>query len=177
MKGIYPKRVDPLKIIFCSVTFHDVLCFGLWVTRYLDRGTYTMLSRILHLDPFRPQTSSQPFLLCHQIKTHEKSSWWVYFTLSRVLGMICVNKNVHLVMQHPSLGSMTEGATETSEILIPIPKPGQELSIYTCLSPFKRAEFMHPKREGRIVINSRTYFINSPNLGRNYLWTKPASNK
>ena len=80
-------------------------------------------------------------------------------------------------MQHPSLGSMTEGATETSEILIPIPKPGQELSIYTCLSPFKKAELMHPKREGLIVINSRTHFIDSLILGKNYLWTKPESNK
>ena len=59
--------------------------------------------------------------------------------------MICVNKNVHLVMQHPLLGSMTEGPTETSEILIPMSRPGQEPSIYICLSPVKTADFMHPK--------------------------------
>ena len=48
-------------------------------------------------------------------------------------------------MQHRSLGSMTEGPTDTSEILIPMPKPWQEPSIYICLSPFKTADFMHPK--------------------------------
>ena len=51
------------------------------------------------------------------------------FNLSAALGMICVNENVHLVMQHPSLGSMTEGPTNTSETLIPMPRPGQEPSI------------------------------------------------
>ena len=44
--------------------------------------------------------------------------------------MICVNKNVHLGRQNPSLGSMTEGPTDKPEILIPMPKPGQEPSIY-----------------------------------------------
>ena len=59
--------------------------------------------------------------------------------------MICVNKNVHLVMQHPSLGSMTEGSTHKPAILIPMPKLGQEPSIYICLSPAKMVDFMHPK--------------------------------
>ena len=59
--------------------------------------------------------------------------------------MIFVNKNVHLVMEHPSLGSITEGATDASEILIPMPRPGQEPSIYICLSPVKMVDFMHPK--------------------------------
>ena len=40
---------------------------------------------------------------------------------------------------------MTEGSTDTSEILIPIPKLGQEQSIYYCLSPVKMVDFMHPK--------------------------------
>ena len=47
-------------------------CFGLWVTRYLDRGAYIMLPDKLHLDPFRLQTSPQLFLLCHQMKKIEK---------------------------------------------------------------------------------------------------------
>ena len=86
-------------------------------------------------------------------------------------------------MQHPSLGSMTEGPTDTSEILIPIPKPGQEPSIYICHSPFKTADFMHPKWEGCVVVNSLIFVVASKNilyclnLGKNYRWTKPASNK
>ena len=48
-------------------------------------------------------------------------------------------------MQHSSLGSMTEGLTDTSEILIPMPRPGQEPSVYVCLSPVKTADFVHPK--------------------------------
>ena len=67
------------------------------------------------------------------------------FNFSPALGIICVNKNVHLVMQHPSLGPMTEGSTGTSEILISMPRPGQEPSIYICLSPVTTAGFMHPK--------------------------------
>ena len=67
------------------------------------------------------------------------------FNLSPALGMICVNKNVHLVMQHSSLGSMTEGSTDTSEILMPIPKFEQELSIYIFLSPARMVDFKHPK--------------------------------
>ena len=38
------------------------------------------LSRKLHLDPFCPQTSPQLFLLCHQMKTDENISWWVFST-------------------------------------------------------------------------------------------------
>ena len=48
-------------------------------------------------------------------------------------------------MQHPSLGSIIEGPTDTSEILTLMPRPGQELFIYTCLNPVKTADFMHPK--------------------------------
>ena len=59
--------------------------------------------------------------------------------------MICVNKNVHLIMQHPLLGSMAEGPFDASEILMPIPKFEQELSIYIFLSPAKMVDFMHPK--------------------------------
>ena len=148
----------------------------------MDRGTYTMLSHKLHLDPFCSQTSPQLFLLCHQMKTHEKISWWVFSTcLQR--WELCVNKNVHLVMQHPSLGSMTKRSTDTPEILILMPKPGQEPSIYIYLSPFKIADFMHPKCEGCIVINSPIFVVVSKNilcclnLGKNYLWTKSSSNK
>ena len=67
------------------------------------------------------------------------------FQLVPALGMICVNENVHLVMQHPLLGSMPEGSTDTSEILIPMPKPWQEPSIYICLSPVETADSMHPQ--------------------------------
>ena len=67
------------------------------------------------------------------------------FKLSSALGMIFVIKNVHLIMQHPSLGSMTEGPTDTSEILIPMTRSGQEPSMYIRLSPVKTADFMHPK--------------------------------
>ena len=48
-------------------------------------------------------------------------------------------------MQHPLLGSVTEVPTDKPEILIPMPRLGQEPSIYICLSPVKTAEFMHPK--------------------------------
>ena len=98
-------------------------------------------------------------------------------------GMICVNKNVHLVMQNPLLGSMTAGQTNTSETLILMPRRGQEPSIYICLSPFKTADFMHPKWKRCIVINSLIFMVACKNtlyclnLGKNYLWTKPASIK
>ena len=59
--------------------------------------------------------------------------------------MIGVNKNAHLAMQHPLLWSVTEVPTDKPEILIPMPRLGQEPSIYICLSPVKTAEFMHPK--------------------------------
>ena len=59
--------------------------------------------------------------------------------------MICVNKNVHLVMQHTLLGSMAEGSTDTLDILIPMPKLGKEPFIYICLSPVETADFMYPK--------------------------------
>ena len=48
-------------------------------------------------------------------------------------------------MQHLSLGLMTEGPIDKSEILMPIPKFEQELSIYILLSPAKMVDFMHPK--------------------------------
>ena len=105
------------------------------------------------------------------------------FSLSPTLGIICVNRNVHLVMQHPSLGSMTKGPTDRSETLIPMLKPGQKPSIYICLSPVKTADFMHPKWEGCIVINSLIFVVVSKNilyclnLGKNYLSAKPTSNK
>ena len=97
-----------------------------------------MLSRKLHLDPFHLQTSLQLFLLCHQMKTHEKILG--LFNLSPALGVKCVNENVNLVIQHPSLGSITERPTDTSEILKPMHKPGQEPSIYICLSSVKTAD-------------------------------------
>ena len=59
---------------------------------------------------------------------------------------------------------MTEGPIDTFEILMPIPKFGQELSIYIFLSPTRMADFMHPKREGCIVINSLIFVIVSRNI-------------
>ena len=99
------------------------------------------------------------------------------FNLSPTLGMICVSKNVHLIMQHPSLGSVTEGPTDTSEILITMPRPEQELSIYIFLSIANTVDFMHSKWEGCIVINSLIFVVVSRNilyclnLGKNYPWT------
>ena len=97
------------------------------------------------------------------------------FNLPPALGMICVYKNVRLVMQHPLLGSLTEGPTDTSKVLVPMPRPGQEPSIYICLCPVKAADFMHPKWEGCIVINSLIFVVICRNifyclnLGKNYL--------
>ena len=64
-----------------------------------------------------------------------------------------------------------------------MPRPGQEPSIYICLNPVKTVDFMHPKLEERIVINSLIFVVvcknilNGLNLGENYLWTKSALNK
>ena len=86
-------------------------------------------------------------------------------------------------MQHTLLGSMTKRTTNKPEILIPIPRPGQEPSIYICLSPAKTADFMHPKWERCITINSLIFVVVCRNilyclnLGKNYLWTKPTLNK
>ena len=86
-------------------------------------------------------------------------------------------------MQHTLLGSMTKRTTNKPEILIPIPRPGQEPSIYICLSPAKAADFMHPKWERCITINSLIFVVVCRNilyclnLGKNYLWTKPTLNK
>ena len=101
----YPKRGlhcgDRFRIIFKYISFCKIpwsltldvphtktLYFGLWVTRYLDRGTYTILSSKLHLDPFCRQTSRNIFFcvikwkhmkrfLGHQMKTHEKISTYL----------------------------------------------------------------------------------------------------
>ena len=140
-----------------------------------SRYLHSVVSK-LHLDLFHLQTSPQLFLLYHQMKTHEKIFWWVFFKLSPALGMICVNKNMHLAMQHPSSGAMTAGPTDRSEILIPMPMPGQEPSMYICLSPAKIADFMHPKWERCIVINSLIFVVVCKNI-LYCLNLEPASNK
>ena len=66
-----------------DVLHTKALCFGLWSARYLDRDTYTTLSRKMHLDLFHLQTSPQIFLLYHQMKTHKKISWWVFSACRR----------------------------------------------------------------------------------------------
>ena len=48
-------------------------------------------------------------------------------------------------MQHPSLGSTTAGPSDKPDILIPMPRPGPEPSIYICLSPVKTADFKRHK--------------------------------
>ena len=93
-----------------------------------------------------------------------KDSLVGFFILSLALGMTCVNKNVYLIMQHPSLGSMTEGPIDTSEILMPMPKFEQGLSIHIFLSSAKMVDSMHPKVEGCIVVNSLIFAVVSRNI-------------
>ena len=81
IKGFQKKKRSPRCKLACGgetfspltldVPHTKILCFGLWVTRYLDRGICTMLFRKLHLEPFHLQTSPQLFVLCHQMKTNE----------------------------------------------------------------------------------------------------------
>ena len=68
-----------------------------------------------------------------------------FFNLLPALGMICVYKNMHITTQHPSLGSMNEGPIDTSEVLIPILKFEQELSIHICFNLVKIDDLTHPK--------------------------------
>ena len=139
-----------------------------------------LVNCILTIFTFTPLCN---FLFCVIKWKHMKRFFGGPFQLAPALGMICVNKNVHLVMQHLSLGSSTEGPTDTSKILIPMSRLWQEPPIYICLSPVKEASFMHPKWEGCIVINSLIFVVVCRNilycinLGKNYLWTKPAPNK
>ena len=78
---------------------------------------------------------------------------------------------------------MTEWSTDTSEILMLMPKSGQESSMYIRLSPVKTTDFMHSKWERCIVINLLIFVVVGRNnlyclyLCKNYLWTKPASKK
>ena len=67
-------------------------------------------------------------------------------------------------MQNLSLGSMTEGPINTSKILMLIPKFGQELSIYICLSRVKIDDLTHPKREGCVLINLLIFVVVSRNI-------------
>ena len=112
-----------------------------------------------------------------------KDSLVFFFKLSPILGMICCSKKVQFTRQHPSLGSIMAGFIDIFEILIPMPKFGQELSIYICLSLVKMVDSMNPKWEGCIVINSLIFVVVSRNilyclnLGKNFPWTKPRSNK
>ena len=52
---------------------------------------------------------------------------------------------MHITTQHPLLGSVIAGPINTPEILMPIPRFGQEMSIYIFLIPAKTVDFMHPK--------------------------------
>ena len=69
----------------------------------------------------------------------------VVFQIVPNLLMICCSKKVHFIRKHTSLGSIIGEFIDPFEILIPIPKFGQKLSIYICLSPVKMVDFMDPK--------------------------------
>ena len=114
----------------------------------------TVLSCKLHLGPFHLQTSPQLFLLRHQ-----KDSLVFFFKLSPALGMICCRKEVHLTRQHPSLGSIIAELIDAFEVLISMPKFGQELPVYIFLSLVKTIDFMHPNWEGFIIIHSFLWFL------------------
>ena len=96
--------------LLLDVPHTRTLCLGLWAAHFLGQDTDTMLSCKLRLGPFHLHTSPQLSV------SSNENTWKDFlvglFNFSPALEMICVNKNVHLVMQHPSLGSMTEGSTE-----------------------------------------------------------------
>ena len=151
-----------LQTLTLDVPHTRTLCFGLWAAHFLSQGTQCFLVNcILTLFAFKLHHN---FLLCANKWKDITGSLVGFFNLSRALGMICFNKNVYPVTQHPSLGSMTEGPIDTPEILMPIPKFRQELSIYVFLSPAKMVDFMHPKREGSIVINSLIFVLVRRNI-------------
>ena len=69
-----------------GLAIKDILCYPKRVRHhFLGWGSYTMLSRKLRLGPFHLQTSPQLLLLCHQMKTHEKITWWVSSTCPQPL--------------------------------------------------------------------------------------------
>ena len=115
-----------------------------------------LINYTLNLFTLKPHPN---FFFCAIKRNTWKDSLVGLFNLSPALGMICVNKNVHLLMQHPSLRSIIEGPTDTSEILILMPRPGQELFIYICLNPVKTADFMHPKWEGNFGCIKSSNFV------------------
>ena len=88
----------------------------------------------------------------------------VFFSLSPILGMMCCRKKEHLTRQHPSLEPITAEFIDTFEILIQMPKFGQELSICICLSPVKIVDFIHQKWERCIVINLLIFVVVSQNI-------------
>ena len=77
-----------------------------------------------------------------------------FLSLPPKLGIICVNKNVHIATQHPLLESMIAELTCTSEISESIPRFGQELSICICFNRVKIDDLTHPDREGCSITNS-----------------------
>ena len=110
-----------------------------------------LVNGVLALFTFIPHGN---FFFCVIKWKHIKRVLDAFFQIAPALGMICCSKKVHFTRQHPSLGSIIAEFIDTFEILITMPKFGQELSVYTCLSSVKTADFMHPKLEGCIVINS-----------------------
>ena len=116
LKGVrHPFGVILEYFLFCKAPWSltldlahtKTLCFGQWTANFLGRVTYTMLSRKLHLHPFSPSNLTATFSSVSSNENTWKDSLVGLSNLSLVLGMICANKNVHRVMQHPSLGSMT----------------------------------------------------------------------
>ena len=144
---------DSFETFLLDVPNTKTLCLDLLAAHFLGRGTYTMLSRKLHLDPLRLQTTLKHFLLCHQIKIHENISWRVFSTCPQPWEWYA-SIRIYTSWFNILLGSMTAGPTDKPEILISMPRPGQEPSIYIFLSPVETADFMHLKWEGCNSINS-----------------------
>ena len=118
-----------------EVPYTKTLCLGLWAAHFLDQDTDTV--SLCKLKSHHLQTSPQFFLLCHQMKTHEKILWSIFSVCLQ-----CLEGYVSIKMY---TSSVTEGPTYTSEILMPIPRFGQELSIYICFNRVKIDDLTHPK--------------------------------
>ena len=128
---------------------------------------------------FSPSNFTSTFSSVSSNKKTWKDFWVGLFNLSLALGMKCVNKNVHLVMQHPSLGQWLKDLPTHLRSWYQCPGLGRN-RLYTYVSAFLKHGFMHPKWEGCIVINSLMFVVVCKNvlyclnLVKEYLWTKQA---
>ena len=139
-----------------------------------------LVNCVLALFTFKPHRN---LFFCVIKWKHMKRFLGVVFQIVPNLLMICCSKKVHFTRKHTSLGSIIGEFIDPFEILIPMPKFGQKLSIYICLSPVKMVDFMDPKWEGFVILNSFIFVVVSKNtlyclnLGKNYPCTKAASNE